>query len=131
MIATILVVDDEEDVRALIGLGLEMQSDWTVFNASSGEEALSIAAAHRPDLILLDLMMPDMDGRTTLQRLKANPATRQIPVILMSAKNQSTVQARFSGLEVAAIFTKPLRPLMLPDQILKVLRQNGPNPNLG
>lgn len=121
MSKTVLIVDDEEDVRALIALGLEMRSNWTVLSARSGEEALNIAAACHLDVILLDLMMPGMDGRTTLQQLKANPATHQIPVILMTAKNQATVQTSCTGLEVAAILTKPLRPLMLPDQILKVL----------
>lgn len=122
MSKVILVIDDEEDVRALIRLGLEMHSGWSVLQASSGEEGVRIAAVYRPDVILLDLMMPGMDGRTTLQRLKADPLTTQIPVILMSAKNQSTVQASFDGLEVAAIFTKPLRPLILPEQILAVIQ---------
>lgn len=121
MSKTILVVDDEEDVRALIELGLQMKAGWTVLNARSGEEALEMAAAHQPDVILLDWMMPNMDGRATLQRLKADPANRHIPVILMTAKGQSSVQESFTGLEVAAVFTKPLRPLLLPEQIMEVL----------
>ena len=63
----ILVVDDEEDVRTLTQLGIEMSTGWVVLTASSGQEALKIAAAYQLDAILLDMMMPDMDGRATLQ----------------------------------------------------------------
>ena len=117
----ILVVDDEEDVRALIQLGLEMQADWKVLNASSGEEAIAIATNEQPDIILLDLMMPDMDGKTTLQKLKANSITKQIPVILMTAKSKYSVEESFANSGVTAIFTKPLRPLTLAQEISKFL----------
>ncbi|MEM9925541.1 MAG: response regulator [Cyanobacteria bacterium P01_D01_bin.50] len=117
----ILVVDDEEDVRALIQLGLEMQAGWKVINASSGEEAIAIAASQQPDVILLDLMMPNMDGRTTLQRLKNDPKTQKIPVIMMTAKGKSSVEESFANVDVAAIFTKPLRPLNLAGDISEVL----------
>ncbi len=117
----ILIVDDEADVRALIQLGLEMQAGWKVLNANSGEEAIKIAASHQPDVILLDLMMPDMDGKTTLQKLKNDPKTQQIPVILMTAKGKSSVEESFAHLDLAAIFTKPLRPLNLAQQISEVL----------
>ena len=121
MSKSILIVDDEEDVRALIQLGLEMQAGWKVLNASCGEEAIKIAASQQPDVILLDWMMPEMDGKTTLQRLKSNSKTQQIPVILMTAKGKSSVEESFANLDVAAIFTKPLRPLNLAQQITEVL----------
>ncbi|MEM7556874.1 MAG: response regulator [Cyanobacteria bacterium P01_A01_bin.84] len=117
----ILIVDDEKDVRSLIALGLEMQAGWTVLNANSGAEGIAIAASKQPDVILLDLMMPDMDGRTTLQKLKLNPATQKIPVILMTAKSKSSVEESFVNLDLAAIFTKPLRPLNLAQQITEVI----------
>ncbi len=117
----ILVVDDEEDVRALIQLGLEMQAGWKVIHSSSGEQAIQIAASQQPDVILLDLMMPDMDGKTTLQKLKSDPKTQQIPVILMTAKSKSSVEESFANLDIAAIFTKPLRPLNLAQQISEVI----------
>jgi CheY-like chemotaxis protein len=117
----ILIVDDEEDVRALIQLGLEMQANWKVLNANSGEEAIKIAASQQPDVILLDLMMPDMDGKSTLQKLKNDPKTQQIPVILMTAKGKSSVEESFVNLDLAAIFTKPLRPLNLAREISEVL----------
>ena len=121
MSKSILVVDDEEDIRALIQLGLEMQAGWKVLNSNSGEEAIKIAATEQPDAILLDLMMPDMDGKATLQELKNNPKTQKIPVILMTAKDKSFVEESFANLDVAAIFTKPLRPLNLAEQISEVI----------
>lgn len=121
MTKSILIVDDEEDIRALIQLGLEMQTSWKVLNSNSGEEAIQIAATEQPDVILLDLMMPDMDGRITLQKLKGDSKTNKIPVILMTAKSKSSVAESFANLDVAAIFTKPLRPLNLAQEISEVI----------
>jgi CheY-like chemotaxis protein len=117
----VLIVDDEEDVRAIAKMGLEMAVGWTVLTASSGEEALALAAINQPDVILLDMMMPDMDGRTTLQQLKANPATQQIPVILVTAKLQSSDRESFANLDAIAVFAKPFRPLKLAEQIIVAL----------
>jgi CheY-like chemotaxis protein len=117
----ILIVDDEEDVRAITQLGLEMSVGWSVLTASSGQEAMQMAADYQPDAILLDMMMPDMDGRATLEQLKANPATQAIPVILVTAKAQQSEQESFAGLEVAAIFAKPFRPLQLAEQVSEAL----------
>lgn len=117
----ILIVDDEEDVRAIATLGLQMGAGWTVLTAGSGAEGIEIAAQHHPDAILLDLMMPDMDGRTTLNYLKQHPETQCIPVILMTAKVQASEQHNLHDLEVAAIFTKPFRPLTLAQKIVDTL----------
>lgn len=113
---TILIVDDEEDVRAITQMGLEMSVGWTVLSANSGKEALKIAAEQQPDVILLDWMMPDMDGRMTLQHLKLNPQTQTIPVILVTAKEQNS-----ENLEIAAMISKPFRPLKLAEQIKEAL----------
>jgi CheY-like chemotaxis protein len=121
MTKSVLVVDDEEDIRAIAQLGLEMGAGWTVFTASSGREALQMAAECQPDVILLDLMMPDMDGRETLQKLKANSLTQSIPVILLTAKIQKSERDSFSDLDVAAVFAKPFRPMQLPEQISEIL----------
>jgi CheY-like chemotaxis protein len=117
---TILIVDDEEDVRAITQMGLEMSAGWTVLDARSGKEALEIAAEQQPDVILLDWMMPDMDGRTTLQHLKSNPQTQTIPVILVTAKEQHSVE-NSENLEIAAMISKPFRPLKLAEQIKEAL----------
>jgi CheY-like chemotaxis protein len=119
----VLLVDDEEDARSIIKLGLEMSTDWTILTASSGQEALTLAAEYHPDVILLDMMMPEMDGRATLQHLKENPETRNIPVILATAKVQPAEAATFQELDVIAVFTKPVRPLELAEQILQVLNR--------
>lgn len=121
MTKCVLIVDDEADVRAITQMGLEMSAGWKVITASSGTEALAMAAAHQPDLILLDVMMPEMDGYVTLQQLKANPITCQIPVILATAKVHPSDQASFADLEVLAVFTKPFRPLNLAKEITAVL----------
>jgi CheY-like chemotaxis protein len=117
----ILIVDDEEDVRSITQLGLQMAAGWEVLTAKSGSEGVQIAASQLPDAILLDMMMPDMDGRATFQHLQANPATRQIPVILVTAKAQAADGECFAGLEVAAIVCKPFRPLQLAAQITTAL----------
>lgn len=117
----VLIVDDEEDARSIAQLALQMQTNWTILLADCGQAALNVAAAQQPDVILLDMMMPDMDGRTTLQRLKANPITQQIPVILVTAKVQPFDQSSFAALDLAAVFAKPYRPLQLADEISKAL----------
>lgn len=118
---SILIVDDEEDVQAIAKLGLEMGAGWNVLTACSGREALNVAANFKLDVILLDMMMPDMDGRATLQQLKANPVTQSIPVILLTAKVQDSDRDSFTGLDVAAVFAKPFRPLKLAGQISEAL----------
>jgi CheY-like chemotaxis protein len=117
----ILFVDDEEDARTIIQLGLEMSTDWTILTVSSGRGALHLAAKYQPDVILLDMMMPEMDGRATLQHLKANPTTQHIPVILATAKAQPLEEASFYKMDIIAVFTKPFRPLEIADQILQAL----------
>ena len=117
----ILIVDDEEDVRAIAQLGLEMGAGWNVLTADSGQEALSMAIAHQPDAILLDMMMPDMDGLTTFQKLQANSATRHIPVILLTAKVQAADRLRYAELGMIAAIAKPFNPLQLADQIAAAL----------
>lgn len=121
MTKRILIVDDEADVRDITKMGLEMGTDWTVLTASSGAEALVMAASEAPDAILLDMMMPDMDGRTTLQKLKADPATQAIPVVLVTAKANESNLDSFQSLGVAAVVAKPFRPLKLAGEISKFL----------
>ncbi|WAL59214.1 response regulator [Thermocoleostomius sinensis] len=117
----ILIVDDEDDARSIAQLALQMQTDWTILLADCGQAALTIAAEQQPDAILLDMMMPNMDGRTTLQNLKADSTTQSIPVILVTAKVQSS-EHNFHDLDVAAVFAKPYRPLQLASEITKALR---------
>lgn len=122
MTKSILIVDDEADVREITQLGLQMATDWTVLTASSGAEAIAIASKHQPDAILLDMMMPDLDGRATLKQLKVNEATQAIPVILVTAKAQQSNLGEFEDLDIAAIIAKPFRPLKLAAEIIQVLK---------
>ncbi|MGD1859182.1 MAG: response regulator [Leptolyngbyaceae cyanobacterium] len=117
----ILIVDDEADVQEIAKLGLEMKTDWTVLVASSGADALRMAAECQPDAILLDMMMPEMDGRATLRALKSDLSTQAIPVILVTAKAQPANLSDFSDLETAAIIAKPFRPLRLAADISESL----------
>ncbi len=117
----ILVVDDEDDIREVAQLCLEMLRGWEVLTASSGSEALAKAEAEQPDAILLDVMMPDMDGLATFQRLQANIATQHIPVILLTAKVQSADRQRFAELGVTAMIAKPFNPLHLASQVAEAL----------
>ena len=121
MSKNILIVDDEEDVKEIAQMGLEMAAGWNVITASSGKEGLQLAELKQPEVILLDLMMPEWDGKETLKQLKANSKTNNIPVILMTAKTQSAIAPELIDLDLIGIITKPFRPLELPEQINKIL----------
>jgi CheY-like chemotaxis protein len=118
---TILVVDDEDDIREVAQLSLEMVGGWQVLAAGSGAEALRRAQEERPDAILLDVMMPGMDGPTTFRSLQSNPATRGIPVILLTAKVQPADRRRFDDLGVAGVLSKPFDPMELAAQVASAL----------
>ncbi len=124
MSKSILIIDDEEDVKEIAQMGLEMAADWSVVTASSGTEGLILAETSQPDVILLDLMMPGWDGKETLKQLKANQNTANIPVILMTAKTQLAIALELRELDLVGVITKPFRPLQLPEQISQILAQN-------
>lgn len=117
----ILIIDDEADIREVAALSLETLSGWEVMVASSGAQGLARAATYLPDAILLDVMMPGMDGPTTFKELRKNPVTAHIPVLLLTAKVQASDQHLFANLDVAAVLTKPFDPLTLSSQVSGVL----------
>lgn len=117
----VLVIDDEADLRKLIQTCLELLGGWQVLTASSGQEGLAKAQTQQTDVILLDVMMPEMDGLATLQQLRANSSTRHIPVILLTAKERSIQQSQFASLDVRGTIGKPFNPLKLADQITAAL----------
>ncbi len=96
----VLVIDDEDDTREVAKISLEMVGGWEVLSARSGAEGLALAEDQKPDAILLDVMMPDMDGPTTFQKLRGQEATRDIPVIMLTAKVQASDRVRFRELGV-------------------------------
>jgi CheY-like chemotaxis protein len=113
----ILIIDDEDDIREVAALSLETIAGWEIVVAGSGAQGLAIAAECRPDAILLDVMMPGMDGPATFRELRRNPVTAGIPVLLLTAKVQSSDQRRFADLGVQAVLFKPFDPLTLAKQI--------------
>jgi CheY-like chemotaxis protein len=121
----ILLVDDDRDIREVATLSLEAVGGWRVSSAQGGSEGIAKARAERPDAILLDVMMPDIDGPTTFKRLQADPQTRDIPVILLTAKAQSADRRGFDSLGVAGTLTKPFDPMTLTDQVAAILAAMG------
>jgi len=120
----ILIIDDEEDIREVAALSLETVAGWDVVMASSGAQGLARAIEYQPEAILLDVMMPGMDGPTTFRELRKNPVTALIPVLLLTAKVQASDQRRFADLGVDAVLFKPFDPMTLSTQIAGVLGWN-------
>jgi CheY-like chemotaxis protein len=117
----ILIIDDEDDIREVAALSLETVAGWEVMMAPSGAAGIVKAKEQLPDAILLDVMMPMMDGPTTFRELRALPETAKIPVILLTAKVQAADQKRFSDLGVSAVMFKPFDPLTLAGDIARAL----------
>jgi CheY-like chemotaxis protein len=117
----ILVVDNEQYIQEVAKVCLETVAGWEVLLASSGEECLRQAEVEQPDAILLDVMMPNMDGITTFQKLQNNPATQLIPVIFLTAKIQSSDRNRYAQMGVNSAIAKPFNPLELAGQIATTL----------
>jgi len=117
----VLIIDDEEDIQEVARLALELVGGWQVSTASSAKEGLLLAEVQQPDVILLDVMMPEIDGIATFQKLQANPATKQIPVILLTAKVQSIDQRRFAQLGVTGVIPKPFKSMNLAKQVAELL----------
>jgi CheY-like chemotaxis protein len=124
MTKRILVVDNEEYIQEVAKICIETITNWEVLTAGSGQEGINQAAIHQPDAILLDVMMPDMDGITTFEKLKANTKTSDIPVILLTAKIQASDRDRYSELGIKEAIGKPFNPLELANQIATALGWN-------
>ena len=120
MTARILIVDDVPANTRLLEAKLSAEY-YQVASARDGFEAINRARAWQPDLILLDVMMPGMDGPTTFRLMQQDPSIAGIPVVLLTAKVQGVDQRRFAGLGLAGILFKPFDPLTLAEQISEVL----------
>ncbi len=117
----VLVIDDEDHIREVAELSLEAVGGWRVLTASCGRDGVAVAASERPDAILLDVMMPELDGPATVGRLQADARTRDIPVVLLTAKVQPADRQRFAQLGVAAVLAKPFDPMALSGQVSEAL----------
>ena len=121
----VLVIDDDDGVREIIQISLEAAAGWDVVVAASGREGVEMAIATRPDAILLDMMMPGMDGRATYQALQNRAETAQIPTILLTAKAKSSEKQQFiQELGVTGVITKPFDARGLVQQICGLLGWN-------
>ncbi|MEA5550369.1 response regulator [Anabaena cylindrica UHCC 0172] len=117
----ILIVDNEQYIQEVAKICLETVAGWEVFTASSGKEGIVKAENYQPDAILLDVMMPDMDGLAAFENLQANPATKAIPVILLTAKIQIADRRRYAQLGIKSAIAKPFNPLELAGQVSAAL----------
>jgi CheY-like chemotaxis protein len=118
---TVLIVDDEDDIRELARISLERVGGLRVLTASSGEEGIAVAAAELPDAILLDAMMPGLDGQQTLRRLKDDAATASIPVVFLTGSVQEVEREGYRALGATGILPKPFEPMTLADQLRSCL----------
>jgi len=117
----VLVIDDENDIREVVRLTLQLTENWTVSIASGGAAGIAFALTSEPDAILLDVMMPDMDGPSTLRVLHQNGVSKTVPVIFLTAKVQAADRQKFMQLGVRGIIAKPFDPLTLGRQIRELL----------
>jgi len=117
---TILYVDDDPDIRQIVQMALGLGQGLAVHTGESGEQALALARELQPDLVLLDVMMPGLDGPGTLSRMRADPALSRIPVIFMTAKAMPQEVARFCAMGAAGVIPKPFDPMRLVQQVVAV-----------
>jgi CheY-like chemotaxis protein len=115
----VLYVDDEADIREVATIALELDPSIEVRSESSGVGGLATAMSWRPDAILLDVMMPSVDGVATFVLLKSNEVTRKIPVIFVTARAQSIEIEEFINLGACDVITKPFNPLTLAAEVRK------------
>jgi two-component system, OmpR family, response regulator len=118
----ILYVEDQPDIRLVATMALQAVGGFTVIACASGQEALSAAPDARADLLLLDVMMPGLDGPGTLLALRGIPATAQTPVIFMTAKVQAAEVAFYKELGALEVIPKPFDPMELSAQIQRIWR---------
>ena len=117
----ILIIDDEDDIRAISRLALGRVGGMDVVDAASGKTGVARAIAEAPAAILLDVMMPDMDGPETFGVLKAEPRTAHIPVIFLTAKAMASEVERLRSLGAAGVLTKPFDPMSLAANVRAIL----------
>lgn len=122
MALRILLIEDDSDIQKMVRLSLIYQGGHQVAVASSGREGISLAESQQPDLILLDVMMPVMDGHETCIALKANPATAAIPVVFLSARAQQAEIQKGRDLGAIGYLVKPFDPMTLGSQLDAILQ---------
>jgi two-component system, OmpR family, response regulator len=118
----ILIVDDEEDIRKIARLALGKVGSMDVVEAASGTEGVRKALEETPDAVLLDVMMPGLDGPSTLAALRSNPATASLPVVFLTAKAMPGEVERLKDLGARGVLTKPFDPMTLAAELRAILK---------
>jgi len=121
----VLIIDDEEDTRSIASMSLSILGGLDVLEADSGEEGINKAAQEQPDVILLDMMMPVMDGSETLVKLQSTEGTKHIPVIFLTAKAMTSEIERLKRMGAIGVLTKPFDPTILASQVKGILESGG------
>ena len=124
-VARVMAVDDDHVIRGLLGVNLEMEGHEVV-TAVDGRDALDKVLALKPDLILLDVMMPNVNGWQVAEHLKADPATRHIPIVFLSARAMEADVRKGTALGVQAYVTKPFDPIDLMELVNRLLDDHAP-----
>lgn len=119
-LSRILYVEDDADIREIAQLALEMVGGFKALLCASGDQALAQAPAFAPQLILLDVMMPGMDGPTTLIALRQQPELAHIPIAFMTAKVQPQEIAAYKAMGAVDVIAKPFDPMLLPQQVTDI-----------
>lgn len=119
----ILYAEDEPDIQSVAKLALEVLGGYEVLLCGNGSEALDQVSGFDPSVILLDVMMPGMDGPATLAQLRSNPNTAKIPVIFLTAKAQVSELKQYQALGALDVIVKPFDPMMLAAQVQKIWAQ--------
>ena len=117
----VLLIDDEPDIRLIAELSLAQVGGLEVTLAASGAEGLRLAETCNPDVILLDMMMPEMDGMATLARLRDNPKLRDVPVVFLTAQVAAHDRAEYLQMGAVGVIAKPFDPMTLPTELIKLL----------
>lgn len=124
----ILIIDDEEDIRDILFYNLQKEG-YQVFQAATGREGIAVAVDQKPDLVLLDVMMPEMDGIEVCQTLRENPKTKDVRICFLTARNEDYSQ--IAGLDAGAddYVAKPVKPKVLASRIKAILRRKSDMPS--
>lgn len=116
----IMLIEDEQDIRTVASMALEMIGHYQVTCCESGMHAIEVAEAVTPDIILIDMMMPEMDGISTVEKLREIPTIKSTPIIFMTAKIQDHEIAEYKKLGAIAVIAKPFNPRELPSKIQEI-----------
>ena len=122
---TILIVDDEADIRDILRIRLANQSGFRILEAANGSDALELTRKQRPDLIILDWLMPGFNGMEVLKALRESPELTTIPVIMMTVKSELSAQAQGQAMGVVAYLIKPFDATRLMETVQKALKETS------